>query len=285
MRGRDNRASKHPTVSGKVLYVMILNMKVKFALIALPLLTLSFVALAQTSATSTDMVAIPGTADSLPAGVQDLGPVATNTPEQVLLGLQQTAQQKAAEQEFLNELTDRSSPNFHQFLTPQEWNARFGAPSQEVAAVTQWLSSAGFTNITLLKAGASSLQFSGTAGQIESAFDISINNYLVKGKECQASPDNQSVPANIASFVVGFSISDCFPPTAEAGPGAVQGITGATTGTSTATPTALVAPTTVATGTVVVENSNAKTSNLPLIVGGAIVLVIILAIAAVYFFH
>jgi hypothetical protein len=84
---------------------------------------------AQTSVTSTNMVVLPGTADCLPAGVQNLGSVETHTSEQVLLELEQTLCKKRPSRSFLNEFYDRSSLNFHQFLT-----------SQEFAAVAQWLS-------------------------------------------------------------------------------------------------------------------------------------------------
>lgn len=253
-------------------------MKIKIALIALSLLSLPFATLAQTSTVSTNMTILPGTADNLPAGVQNLGPVATNTPEQVIIGLQQTAQQKVDEQAFLNGLTDRSSPDFHQFLTSQEWNVRFGASNQEVAAVTQWLSNAGFTNINLLQAGGDLLQFNGTAGLFENAFDISINNYVVNGKTCQASPDNQSVPSNIASLVGGFSVSDCFSPIAEA--------IGSKATNATTSPVVTIS-TTVATSvsTNTGENSSTTTSHLPLIIGSAIILAIIIVIAAIFIFR
>jgi subtilase family serine protease len=251
---------------------MIQDMRTKFWLMALPVLLLPFMALAQTSATATSMVVLPGTADYLPTGVQNLGPVDANTSEQVLLGLEQTAAQKAAEQEFLNELTDRSSPNFHQFLTPQEFAARFGVSSQEVAAVTQWLSSMGFTNVT--SSGPTALQFAGTAGQLESAFEVSINNYVVNGKTCQASPDNQSVPTDLASYIAGFSISNCFPPTPEAA--------GTATGAELAEGTATTTTGTTAPATTTSTNMPTNTSDLPWIVGGGIVLVII-AVGVAFF--
>jgi subtilase family serine protease len=210
------------------------NMKNKLILLAAPLLLLPVFAFAQaTPSSGSAMVVLPGTASYLPAGVQEVGPVAPSTAEQsVLLVLTQTAQQKADEQEFLNELQDPKSPNFHQWLTPAQYNARFGPSSAEVATITQWLLGAGFTNI---QPQGLTMSFDGTAGQLESAFGISINNYIVNGKQCEASPDNQSVPANIASFTDGFSISDCFPPVANmAAPNPIEG--NITTGISNTQP-------------------------------------------------
>jgi Pro-kumamolisin, activation domain len=49
------------------------------------------------------------------------------------------------EEQFLTELQTKGSPGFHQFLTPEEWNARFAPTPETEQAVVDWVTSHGFT--------------------------------------------------------------------------------------------------------------------------------------------
>ena len=83
-------------------------------------------------------------------------PRAVNTPMQVMLGTVQlvepydpasklrlainiTPPKMAEEEAFLKELQDRNSPNFHKYLTPEQWNARFAPAPEDEQAVVDWV--------------------------------------------------------------------------------------------------------------------------------------------------
>src|SRR5580698_9441446 len=51
----------------------------------------------------------------------------------------------AEEETFIKQLTTKGSPNFHKFLTQNEWNARFAPSAEDEQAVVNWAQSQGLT--------------------------------------------------------------------------------------------------------------------------------------------
>src|SRR5713226_9241674 len=66
----------------------------------------------------------------------------------------------------LSELQNPASPNYHKWLTPAEFDVRFGCTTAEVQAVSQWLTSQGF-HVT--HSSTRNLTASATASQAERA--------------------------------------------------------------------------------------------------------------------
>src|ERR1019366_883310 len=56
-----------------------------------------------------------------------------------------TPEQEAALDQLLVDLQNPSSPRYHQWLTPAQYAAQFGLSSGDIAKVTAWLTSQGFT--------------------------------------------------------------------------------------------------------------------------------------------
>src|SRR5216683_4242788 len=71
----------------------------------------------------------------------------------------------------LSEVQNPASPNYHKWLTPAEFDARFGRTTPEVQAVSQWLTSQGF-HVT--HSSTRNLTASATASQAERAFATTI---------------------------------------------------------------------------------------------------------------
>ncbi len=113
----------------------------------------------------------------------------------------------AEEEQFIKELVTKGSPNFHKFLTPDEWNARFAPSVEDEQAVVDWAQSVGLT-VTKRYPNRLIVDVEGTAGTIEKAFGVTINNYQV-GDEVDFSNDRDPIiPANltgIMTFVTGLS--------------------------------------------------------------------------------
>jgi subtilase family serine protease len=78
---------------------------------------------------------------------------------------------RAALTRLLAELQDPASPRYHQWLTPTEFDTRFGRTPAEVQAVREWLQSQGFT---VTKTNAREIVASGTVAHAESAFATKI---------------------------------------------------------------------------------------------------------------
>lgn len=103
----------------------------------------------------------------------------------------------------LQQLQDRSSPNYHKWLTPQEFSSQFGLSQNDMNKVVSWLESKGFS-VKVVAHSHMWVVFSGTAGEIESAFHTEIHNYQINGQSYYANVSDPSVPAALANVVLGF---------------------------------------------------------------------------------
>jgi len=68
-----------------------------------------------------------------------------------------------------------SSPDYHHWLKPGEFDRRFGPDATVRSAIVQWLTGSGFT-IGQAKSNAWTIRFSGTVLQAEQAFGVEINS-------------------------------------------------------------------------------------------------------------
>jgi hypothetical protein len=141
----------------------------------------------------------------------DRGAVAASQPmKRILLLLQRSDAQEAALQSYLEQQQDKSSPNYHVWLTPSEFGALYGPADADIQAVTQWLGSRGFT-IEKVYTGKTVIEFSGTAGQLQTAFGASIHNYEVNGKTYVANANDPQIPAALAPVIAGIVSLNDFP--------------------------------------------------------------------------
>ena len=140
------------------------------------------------------------------------GALAGSTPmNRIVLVLQRSAEQQAALDQFMVEQKDPNSPNFHHWLTPEEFGATYGISDQDLATVTGWLQSQGFT-IDNVSKGRVTIEFSGTAAQVNAAFHTQMNNYLVNGVAHIANGSDPQIPEALAPVVQGIaSLHNFFP--------------------------------------------------------------------------
>ena len=123
-----------------------------------------------------------------------------------------TAQQQALDQ-LLQEQQDPASPKYHQWLTPEEYAAQFGMAPSDLAKVRQWLESQGFT-VESVARGGDFISFSGSVGEINSAFRTEMHQYNVNGELHFANAIEPAVPNAISGVVVGFRGLNDFKPRA-----------------------------------------------------------------------
>lgn len=83
---------------------------------------------------------------------------------------------RAGLQSFLQELQDPSSHSYHQFLTPQEFTARFGPSQEDWDALVAFAKASGFQVVGGNRDGRD-LWLTGTVANIEKAFHVSMNLY------------------------------------------------------------------------------------------------------------
>src|SRR5579871_1988624 len=145
----------------------------------------------------------------------DRGPVSdAQLATRVDLLLKRSDEQEAALRQLLDQQQDKSSPNYHKWLTPQQFGAQFGPADSDVQAVTDWLTSRGFTNIKV-SPGRTRVEFSGNVGQIGSAFQTQIHHFLVNGEMHTANVSDPQIPAALAPVVAGVASLHDFRPQAQ----------------------------------------------------------------------
>jgi subtilase family serine protease len=83
------------------------------------------------------------------------------------LQLRRSSEQEQALAQFIDQLHDPSSPNFHKWITPLEFEQRFGLADQDLRTIAGWLRSHGSSINFAYPNGV--IDFSGTAGMVQTA--------------------------------------------------------------------------------------------------------------------
>jgi len=106
----------------------------------------------------------------------------------------------AEEEKFIQELTTKGSPNFHKFLSQNEWNTRFAPSVEDEQAVVDWAQSQGLT-VTHRYPNRLLVDVEGTTETIEKAFGVLINEYRM-GEEVNFSNDRDpAIPARLSGIL------------------------------------------------------------------------------------
>jgi pseudomonalisin len=123
--------------------------------------------------------------------------------ERMVLTLLPDDSQQEALTKLLEEQHDPESPNYHQWLTPEQYGQRFGVSEADAEQVTSWLQTHGIT-VEEVTPGRRSIVFSGSASQVESAFHTGIHTYKIGNEVHHANISDPSIPAAFAGVVGGI---------------------------------------------------------------------------------
>jgi hypothetical protein len=170
---------------------------------------------AQTAATSAarvtqaivegNRVTLKGNTHPLASVKNDQGAAPDSLPmERMLLVLKRGADQESSLKTFMEGQQSKSSPNFHQWLTPEQFGQQYGVSDNDIQTVTAWLQTHGF-QVNRVAAGKMLIEFTGTAGQVHEAFQTQIHKYAVNGEEHWANASDPSIPAALAPVVAGVN--------------------------------------------------------------------------------
>jgi uncharacterized protein (TIGR03437 family) len=131
----------------------------------------------------------------------DQGPVeATFRLGHIQMMFQQTASQRAALDQLLAAQRNPASPEYHHWLTPEQYADRFGLSQADLARAATWLKSAGFT-IEYTARARDWVAFSGTASQVQAAFQTSVHRYAVRGETHFAVATEPVIPTDLKPLV------------------------------------------------------------------------------------
>ena len=112
---------------------------------------------------------------------------------------------------FLAGQRDPTSPNYHRWLTPEEFGDRFGLSNNDMGKVVAWLKSQGL-RVHDVARGRHWVTFSGAAARLASAFHTGIHRYSLNGETHFANVAEPSVPEAFQDVVAGVEgLSDFGP--------------------------------------------------------------------------
>jgi hypothetical protein len=147
------------------------------------------------------------------ATAQDLGPHdPTDTMENIQLVLRRPQERQAAFDAEVEALHQRGNPSYHQWLTPEVIGAEFGPSPSDIAALTAYLQSEGFTVNAVGKSGMY-LDFTGSVAQVQQSFHTEIHDLrLATGEQRYSAVLDAQLPEALSPLVVGFvSLSNISP--------------------------------------------------------------------------
>ena len=108
----------------------------------------------------------------------------------------------AAAQALVKAVSTPGSAQYRHFLSQAQWIARFAPTQAAVASAETWLRQQGFT-VGAVPADRLFVPASGSAAQVERAFDTTLGTYKVNGRDLRLASRTMSVPASIAGVVAG----------------------------------------------------------------------------------
>lgn len=165
-----------------------------------------------------DRVVLPGnTRPEVRRRDFDRGQVDDSFPlDGMQLQLRRSPEREEAAEALADELQRKGSPQFHQWLTAEQYAEQFGVAQEDIAKISDWLRSHGFT--VHASASRMNIDFSGTAGEVRKAFGTEIHALEVKGKRHIVNVRNPSIPAALAPAIEGIVALNDFRPRSTAMP-------------------------------------------------------------------
>jgi len=152
--------------------------------------------------TSSEQATLKGSLHPMAQAQFEAGRVPSDTK---LSGITIVFSRSAAQQADLDALIaaqqNPASPLYHQWLTPDQFAARFGMAQADLDKVSSWIEQQGFS-VDSVARSRNSIHFSGTARQVEQAFSTEMHYYTVGGVRHFAPSTNLSVPSALSSVVL-----------------------------------------------------------------------------------
>ncbi|HEX6473136.1 MAG TPA: S53 family peptidase [Streptosporangiaceae bacterium] len=168
---------------------------------ALPLVTAAAVAIPGSSASAADnRDPIAGTKPAWATNAARTTATAkTDDVQQIDARVWLSGRDPQAMTAYAQAVSDPRSSLYRHFLTPAQFNQRFGPTSQQISEVTSWLRSAG---LTVTEQNSHYVRVRGTLAKATKAFGVSFGAYKVEGKVERAPQQDASVPAAVSSSVL-----------------------------------------------------------------------------------
>lgn len=168
---------------------------------------------------SAQMTPLKGSLHPMAQPAFDSGRMPSNLPlHGVTVYFQRSPAQQADLAALIAAQQNPASPLYHQWLTPDQFAARFGMAPADLDKVQSWLQQQGFS-IDSVARSRNAIHFSGTVAQVEQAFRTEMHYYTVNGQKNFAPATQLSIPAALSGIVLNVGNLDTFRPRAQYQPG------------------------------------------------------------------
>ena len=132
------------------------------------------------------------------ANAQNLGAEDASKEISVTVWLQQ--RNKAALDSLVRDMYDKNSPNYHHFLTREQYRSQFAPSAQDAGTVRAYLAS-NKLNVTSIEKHNHYLTATGTIGDIQKAFNVQINRFMVNGTVHRVNMSEASVAGSAGALI------------------------------------------------------------------------------------
>ncbi len=122
--------------------------------------------------------------------------------KRMVLVLKRSETQEKALQAAIQAMHNPHSSQYHKWLTPDEFGKQYGLADADLAKVVTWLQGKGF-QVNRVARGRGTIEFSGTADTVSSAFHTQIHSYVVQGKQHYGNATAPSIPTALTPAVAG----------------------------------------------------------------------------------
>ena len=130
--------------------------------------------------------------------------------ERMLLVLKRSADTGSSSRRTARSAAGQFVAELSPWLTPDQFGQQFGPSDQDIQTITSWLQSHGF-QVAGVSHGRTTIEFSGTASQVQEAFHTAIHKYTVNGEDHWANSSDPQIPTALASVVAGINTLHNFP--------------------------------------------------------------------------
>ena len=127
-----------------------------------------------------------------------IGHYDANQKLRLVFGLQPP--KMAEEEQFLQQLGTKGSPQFQHFLTAEQWNARFAPSEADEKAVVDWAQAQGLT-VTKRFPNRLLVDVEAPVAMIEKALAVTINSYDVSNATYFSNDHDPKIPATLVGIV------------------------------------------------------------------------------------
>lgn len=140
----------------------------------------------------------PQSSVKLLAQARKLGPHAPKSTIELTIGLK--LRHVAGLKSFLQQLQNPHSAVYHQWVTPEQFTARYGPTKTDIARVANYLEAHGI-RVTNVSANRLLIHTEATTAAYEHALDIRINDYKRNGRRFYSTADRPRIPRSLAPLV------------------------------------------------------------------------------------